>query len=271
LRIEAATVRFGGVTALDDVTVFVPESELCAVIGPNGAGKSTLFNVASGLVAPQSGRVYVNGLDVTDLPAHRRATLGIGRTFQSVEVFRDLSVVENVMLAARRRLHSGPFAEALRLPSARRDERMLRVLALDVLAQTGLERHALRRPAELPLGVLRMLELAMAIAGEPRVLLLDEPSAGLDEAETEMLGEMIAGVRASTGAAVLLVEHDMSIVGRLAEHVYVLDFGRVIASGAPDVVRRDPLVVEKYLGAEARPQRARARRSSKKEVARAGR
>ncbi|MEX2556995.1 MAG: branched-chain amino acid ABC transporter ATP-binding protein/permease, partial [Actinomycetota bacterium] len=250
LRVEGIRVRFGGVLALDGCSISVPEGEICALIGPNGAGKSTLFNCIDGLVTPEEGQVYLGGLDVTDLPTHRRAALGLGRTFQTVEVFRSMSVVENLMVAGHLTRRAGPLHEAFALPTAARSERALEARATGILATLGMESIADRRPGDLPLGLLRVLEVGMALVARPRLLLVDEPSAGLDAQETEALATLLARVRSTYGLAVLLVEHDMSFVGRLAEHVYVLDFGHIIAQGTVDQIRRDPLVLAKYLGEE---------------------
>jgi branched-chain amino acid transport system permease protein len=250
LRAENIRVRFGGVLALDGCSISVPENEICALIGPNGAGKSTLFNCIDGLVAPDDGQIYLGGLDVTDLPTHRRAALGVSRTFQTVEVFRSMSVLENLMVAGHRTRRAGPLHEVLALPTSTRSERELASRARGILATLGMEAIAERRPGDLPLGLLRVLEVGMALVARPRLLLVDEPSAGLDAQETESLALLLARVRSAYRLAVLLVEHDMSFVGRLAEHVYVLDFGRIIAQGTVERIRRDPLVIARYLGEE---------------------
>ena len=250
LNVDDLHVRFGGVVALDGVTLFVPPGEICALIGPNGAGKSTLFNAVSGLVPPADGRVYLDGRDMTETPANGRVALGVGRTFQTVEVFRELSVFENVLAAGHLLRSTGPVRDAFRFAGARRSERAVAARASAILDELGLSGVADRRPGDLPLGPLRILEIGMALAAGPRLLLLDEPSAGLDEGETAALASLIAHVRDEYGFAVLLVEHDMAMVSALAEHVYVLDFGRIIAQGTPDEIRRDPLVLERYLGTD---------------------
>ena len=265
LRVDELGVRFGGVVALDGAGLFVAEGEICALIGPNGAGKSTLFNCVSGLITPDQGRIYLDGRDVTEISAHRRVALGVGRTFQTIEVFRELTVYENVVAAGHLLRRAGPLREAFGLPSARRSERIVRDRSEIVLAELGLSPVADRLPGELPLGLLRILEIGMALAARPRLLLLDEPSAGLDEDETRALATLVETLRDEYGFGVLLVEHDMSMVARLAQHVYVLDFGRIIAQGTPDDVRRDEVVIEKYLGADwaledATPRRSRAAR-----------
>ncbi len=250
LTVDDLHVRFGGIVALDGVSVFVPPGEICALIGPNGAGKSTLFNCVSGLVPPASGGVYLDGRDITETPANGRVALGIGRTFQTVEVFRELTVFENVVVAAHLLRSAGPSRDAFRIAGSGRSERAVASRATAVLAELGLSDVADRLPGDLPLRPLRILEIGMALAAGPRLLLLDEPSAGLDESETAALAALIARLRDAYGFAVLLVEHDMAMVSALAEHVYVLDFGRIIAQGAPEKIRRDPLVLERYLGTE---------------------
>ena len=250
LRVDDLHVRFGGVVALDGASLFVPEGEICALIGPNGAGKSTLFNCVSGLVTPDEGRVYLQGSDITDVSAHRRAAFGIGRTFQTVEVFRELTVRENLVAAGY---------------LLRDDERIVAERAEALLSSLGLGTVAEKLPGDLPLGSLRSVQIGMALVARPRLLLLDEPSAGLDESQTASLASLISHARAEYGFGVLLVEHDMTMVASLAEHVYVLDFGRVIAEGTPQDIRNDPLVLEKYLGTDwadtqTAPRRRRAAR-----------
>ncbi|HEX9713914.1 MAG TPA: branched-chain amino acid ABC transporter ATP-binding protein/permease [Actinomycetota bacterium] len=248
LRTDGIRIAFGGVQALGGVDISIPQGEICALIGPNGAGKSTLFNCISGLLPPDEGRVYFDGADVTELSTHRRAARGVARTFQTVEAFRNLTVEGNLMVAGHLTRSAGAFAEALALPAARRSDRALRDRARRVISTLGLDAVADRRAGELPLGLLRVLEFGMALVPRPRLLLLDEPSAGLDANETASLADLVARARTAYGLSVLLVEHDMSMVSSLAEHVYVLDFGRIIAQGTPEQVRTDPIVIERYLG-----------------------
>jgi ABC-type branched-subunit amino acid transport system ATPase component/ABC-type branched-subunit amino acid transport system permease subunit len=252
LRAHRVSVHFGGVRALDDVELWVPQGEICALIGPNGAGKTTLFNALSGVVTPDSGRVYIGREDVTDMPSHRRAALGLGRTFQSIELFGGFTAKENLMIAAHVTRRSGPIAEALALPSARRWERTLAEGAQRILDSLDISHLAEAMPDELSSADLRRLELGSVLAREPKVVLLDEPTAGLDPEESNAIARLIAGLRDERSLTVLLVEHDMAVVGAVAEWVYVLDFGRVIASGSPARIRRDPLVVSRYLGEAGR-------------------
>jgi branched-chain amino acid transport system permease protein len=248
LRAQAISVHFGGVQALDGVDVWVPSGEICALIGPNGAGKTTLFNALSGVVTPDSGRVYLDRDDITEMPPHRRAALRLGRTFQSIELFEGFTALENVMIGAHLSRRAGPVAEALALPAARRSERELADRARDTLSRLGIANLANVKPDELASADLRRLELASVLVREPTVLLLDEPTAGLDPEESKAMADLIVELRDTHGLTVLLVEHDMAVVGAIADWVYVLDFGRVIAEGSAAQIRRDPVVIDRYLG-----------------------
>ena len=233
LQVEEVSVHFGGVRALDSVTFDVAAGEVTGLIGPNGAGKTTIFNVITGLQRPDRGRVRLDGVDVTGRSARWRARRGLGRTFQRLEVFGSLTVADNVLVAVENRGHRG------------RDARRR---AAELLERVGIAGEATTQADVLPTGLARLLELARALACDPRTLLLDEPSSGLDSAESGALSDLI-GDLADDGLAVLLVEHDVEMVMRLCRTIHVLDFGRVIASGAPDLVRADPAVQAAYLGA----------------------
>ena len=233
LAVESVMVRFGGLQALDDVSLRVAPGAVTGLIGPNGAGKTTLFDVVTGLRRPQGGRVLLDGDDVTSLAPHQRARRGIARTFQRLELFGTLSALENVQLAAEARRRHGATA-----------------VAEELLGRVGLAGREGEAADLLPTGQARLLELARALATAPSVLLLDEPSAGLDEAESKALGGVLSGL-AAEGLAVLLVEHDVSLVMELCHHVVVLDAGVVIARGTPEAVRADPVVQHAYLGAPA--------------------
>jgi branched-chain amino acid transport system ATP-binding protein len=235
LRLEGIDVRFGGVRALEAVDLEVEASRVTGLIGPNGAGKTTLFNVACGLQGAGRGAVFLDDRDITGLRPHRRARLGLARTFQRLEVFGSMTVHENVLVAA----------EIHRLTSRRRTEP--RAVAESLLQRVGLSRVAHERVDALPTGTARLVELARALATSPRVLLLDEPSSGLDESETKALGELLTGL-ARDGLALLLVEHDVELVMTVCEQVAVLDFGRLIATGSPSQIRDDPAVQAAYLG-----------------------
>jgi branched-chain amino acid transport system ATP-binding protein len=251
LAVDRLTVRFGGVTALDQVSFQVRAGQVCGLIGPNGAGKTTLFDCVSRLTRPQGGRIQVDGHDLLALEAHDVAALGVARTFQHLGLFGSLSVRENVMLGAQRAGRTHFAAAALRLPSVRRAERSLRRHADGLLERLGLADLAGRPAGGLPYGTLKRVELARALASAPRLLLLDEPASGLSHAEVDDLAEVVGGLRQDQNLTVLLVEHHMGMVMRLSDTVVVLDFGRRIAEGTPAAVREDPAVVQAYLGVPA--------------------
>ena len=238
LRVEGVAVHFGGVKALQDMSLECPAGRVTGLIGPNGAGKTTLFNVITGLQRPDAGKVLLGDHDLTRLSAGRRARAGLARTFQRLEVFGSLTVRENVMLAAE-----------LRRGLRRRGGESARDIADRLLARVGLTALADRQAGSLPTGSARLLELARALATEPSVLLLDEPGSGLSEAETAALGELLLSL-AADGVAVLLVEHDVELVMRVCEHVYVIDFGQLLSQGTPTQVQADERVQTAYLGAE---------------------
>jgi branched-chain amino acid transport system ATP-binding protein len=233
LRVEGVTVAFGGVRALVDVSIDVEGGRITGLIGPNGAGKTTLFNVVTGLQRPRNGHVILDGKDITGKGPRARARMGMGRTFQRLEVFGSLSALDNVLVAVENR---GAMGKA-----ARRK-------ATDLLARVELGRVAAIQADVLPTGQARLLELARALACEPKVLLLDEPFSGLDTSESARLGDLLDGL-ADEGLAILLVEHDMEMVMRLCTRIHVLSFGSIIASGTPDQIKADSAVQEAYLGA----------------------
>ena len=251
LRVDRLTVRFGGVTALDEVSFAVEPGQVCGLIGPNGAGKTTLFDCVSRLTRPRAGRIEFDGRDLLALPAHRVAALGIARTFQHLGLVGSLTVRENVMLGGQQASRTGFGAAALRLPVVGREERAVRRRADEVLDRVGLAHLAARPAAGLPYGTLKRIELARALGAAPRLLLLDEPASGLSHGEVEELAAVIAGLRGDGDLTVLLVEHHMGLVMRMSDKVVVLDFGRKIAEGAPSAVREDPVVVRAYLGVPA--------------------
>jgi ABC-type branched-subunit amino acid transport system ATPase component len=253
LEAQGVTVRFGGVVALDDVSLRVPEGSTVGLVGPNGAGKTTLFGVLSGLLRPKAGRVTMSGVDVTHRSPQHRARKGLSRTFQRMELFTELTVREHLVLA--RRVNEGRerllgmardltgFGER---PGPGEEEAVEEILAL-----LGLDGVADRPALAIPLGTGRLLEVARALAAEPTVMLLDEPSSGLDAHETEQLGDALRRVRSERGIAFVLVEHNVEFVLGLSDRITVLDFGRLIAEGTPDEIRTSPEVQAAYFGAPA--------------------
>jgi branched-chain amino acid transport system ATP-binding protein len=249
LELRDIVVRFGSLAAVDGVSLSVHQGEIVGLIGPNGAGKSVTFNVASGLQKPTSGRVRLGGRDVTSAPAHVRTAMGLGRTFQTVQLFAGMSVAENLMVAAHRHTRSGPLSDALRLPARGRALRNATERARAVLSFLAIEHLADVDATSLSVGQARLVELGRALCLQPRVLLLDEPASGLDPAETAEFTGLLARVRSVLGCGMLLVEHDMGVVFPLCDHVVVMNFGTVLASGPAAQVRDDPAVVAAYLGA----------------------
>jgi branched-chain amino acid transport system ATP-binding protein len=247
LEVRDLSVQFGGIRAVSGVSLAVGGGEILSIIGPNGAGKTTIFNVVTGLHRPTAGEVRLGGRPISALPPHQRARLGIGRTFQNIRLFRDLTVDENVRVARYGRTRVGLLGALLRTPGFRRDrgETDARVAAL--LDGVGLRGRGGELARSLPYGDQKRVELARALAAEPRVLLLDEPAAGMSTAEADELMALIRGLR-DRGLAILLVEHHIRVVMGVSDRVAVLNHGELIAEGPPAAVRRDPAVIAAYLG-----------------------
>ncbi len=247
--LQAISLRknFGGVVALDDLSFEVRAGQIKSIIGPNGAGKTTLFNIISGIYRPSSGRVRFESKDVAILPPHVIARRGISRTFQNLQLFANMTVLENVMVGRHPRTKVGFWRSILRFPGVRKEERLTVAAAKELLDLLGLADNAHRAAATLPFGMQRLVEIARALATEPKLLLLDEPASGLNVRETEQVGQLIQKIR-DMGKTVLVVEHDMSLVMGISEEVLVLDHGRRIAEGPPREVQKHPEVLRVYLG-----------------------
>ncbi|MGH8796994.1 MAG: ABC transporter ATP-binding protein [Caldimonas sp.] len=248
LELAAVSVAFGGLRAVDALSFSVADGSIKGIIGPNGAGKTTLFNAISGITAPQSGRVLLGGRDITALPPHRRAALGLSRTFQNLQLFAEMSVLENVMLGAHTRLRAGWPAGLFGL--ARGEEQLAEARAHEKLALLGLGNRAAEPAGELGFADAKLLEIARALASQPRLLLLDEPIAGVPLADQNRIAQVIRQVNA-TGVTIVLVEHNMRVVMNLCHDILVMNHGARLAEGEPASVARNPEVVAAYLGAEA--------------------
>ena len=248
LETKDLSITFGGISALDEVSIEIQPGEIVGILGPNGAGKTTLFNVISGFLKSDQGKVILDGEEIQNLFPYERVAAGLARTFQHVKLFRNLTVYENLLVAQHRHLSSGSFAAMLRLPSWRKDEKLAKELVEKMLDTINLRPWKDARPSELSYGTTRFLELASVLSLKPKILLLDEPASGIQQREVEALGPMLKGIRDETGCAIVLIEHDMGLLFSVSERVYALDFGRLIAEGTPDEVANDDRVLESYLG-----------------------
>jgi branched-chain amino acid transport system ATP-binding protein len=250
LQLNEATIRFGGLVAVNKVTFTIGKGELFGLIGPNGAGKTTCFNLITGVYKPTSGSIKLDGREIAGTPANKIANLGIARTFQNIRLFRSLSALENVVVGGFLRHKTGLFSSLAYMPSAIKETERLRDEAMELLRVVNLDHVADTRSADLAYGMQRRLEIARAMATQPKLLLLDEPAAGMNPQEKEELNAMVRKIRDEHGMTVLLIEHDMRFVMSLCERIVVLDHGEEISQGPPEHIRNDPKVIAAYLGEE---------------------
>ena len=251
LEVKQLTKHFGGLTAVGDVTLELNEGELVGLIGPNGAGKTTLFNLLTGVYEPSEGTVTLDGHLLNGKAPYKIASLGLGRTFQNIRLFKDLTVLDNVLIAFANHHKQHVFASFLRLPVFYKSEKELKAKALELLKIFDLDGDAETLAKNLPYGQQRRLETVRALATEPKILFLDEPAAGMNPQETAELTELIRRIKDEFKITIMLIEHDMNLVMEVTERIYVLEYGRLIAQGTPDEIKTNKRVIEAYLGGEA--------------------
>lgn len=249
LSVSNLGISFGGLRAVDSFSIEIEKGELYGLIGPNGAGKTTAFNLLTGVYKPDTGRVLLDGVDITGLSTIEINKAGIARTFQNIRLFKNLSVLDNVKVGLHNNYKYSTFAGILRLPSYFKTEKLMNEKAMDILKVFDLDQEATRLASNLPYGKQRKLEIARALATNPKLLLLDEPAAGMNPAETVELMETITLVREKYDATILLIEHDMKLVAGICEKIFVLNFGTKLANGLPSEVLNNPEVIKAYLGA----------------------
>lgn len=250
LDVKKLTKNFGGLTAVGDVTMHLNEGELVGLIGPNGAGKTTLFNLLTGVYEPSEGTVSLDGTILNGMKPYKIASLGLSRTFQNIRLFKEMTVLDNVLIGMANQTYPHLLASFLRLPKYYQSEEELRQKALDLLAIFNLETEADTLAKNLPYGQQRRLEIVRALATKPKILFLDEPAAGMNPQETAELTELIRKIKDEFNITIMLIEHDMSLVMEVTERIYVLEYGRLIAQGTPDEIKTNQRVIEAYLGGE---------------------
>ena len=250
LDVKKLTKNFGGLTAVGDVTMHLNEGELVGLIGPNGAGKTTLFNLLTGVYEPSEGTVSLDGTILNGMKPYKIASLGLSRTFQNIRLFKEMTVLDNVLIGMANQTSPHLLASFLRLPKYYQSEEELRQKALDLLAIFNLETEADTLAKNLPYGQQRRLEIVRAVATKPKILFLDEPAAGMNPQETAELTELIRKIKDEFNITIMLIEHDMSLVMEVTERIYVLEYGRLIAQGTPDEIKTNQRVIEAYLGGE---------------------
>ncbi|HEL1618086.1 TPA: ABC transporter ATP-binding protein [Streptococcus suis] len=251
LEVKDLTKNFGGLTAVGDVTMELHEGELVGLIGPNGAGKTTLFNLLTGVYEPSEGTISLAGTILNGKAPSKIAALGLGRTFQNIRLFKNMTVLENVLIGLGNHGKSEVFASFFRLPAFYKNEEALRTKAIELLKIFDLDGDADTLAKNLPYGQQRRLEIVRALATEPKILFLDEPAAGMNPQETAELTQLIRKIKEEFGITIILIEHDMSLVMEVTERIYVLEYGRLIAHGTPEEIRNNKRVIEAYLGGEA--------------------
>ncbi len=250
LQVENVTKRFGGLAAVSGLNINIQEGELVGLIGPNGAGKTTAFNLLTGVYDPSEGNIVFDGNSINPLKPYQVTKLGMARTFQNIRLFKELTSLENVKIACNLRSKSGLFAAIFRTPSMIENDREIEQKSLDLLAALNLSHVASNRAGDLAYGLQRRLEIARALATQPKLLLLDEPAAGMNPQEKQELRELIQDIRTRFNVTIMLIEHDMKVVMGLCERIYVLDYGQIIAEGSPEDIRSNPKVIAAYLGQE---------------------
>ncbi|HEM4786285.1 TPA: ABC transporter ATP-binding protein [Streptococcus suis] len=251
LEVKDLTKNFGGLTAVGDVTMELHEGELVGLIGPNGAGKTTLFNLLTGVYEPSEGTISLAGTILNGKAPSKIASLGLGRTFQNIRLFKNMTVLENVLIGLGNHGKSEVFASFFRLPAFYKNEEALKIKAIELLKIFDLDGDADTLAKNLPYGQQRRLEIVRALATEPKILFLDEPAAGMNPQETAELTQLIRKIKEEFGITIILIEHDMSLVMEVTERIYVLEYGRLIAHGTPEEIRNNKRVIEAYLGGEA--------------------